>query len=97
MGNRDAHLIPTLVSVDATWTQYGACHSSRIDPDIWFPIDPAGMDAVTARSICSRCPVRDLCAAEADNRPDTIGIWGGQDENERRNNRRRQKEKSRRS
>jgi WhiB family transcriptional regulator, redox-sensing transcriptional regulator len=64
------------------WGQQAACASRCFDPDSWFaPADDERQ--MVARDVCSTCPVRRSCLAQAlvVNEPD--GIWGGFDETER--------------
>jgi WhiB family transcriptional regulator, redox-sensing transcriptional regulator len=68
------------------WHRRSLCTGE--DPDRFFPSH--GDPAATAREICAACPVRGDClnyATEADE----FGIWGGLDQQERRNLKRRQR------
>lgn len=65
------------------WRSRGLCVGE--DPDMFFPSH--GEPGTKARQICDGCAVRDQCldyAVEADE----FGIWGGLDQQERRNLRR---------
>jgi WhiB family redox-sensing transcriptional regulator len=57
------------------------------DPDVCFPF--RGGPGAAARAICAACPVRDECLMYA-TAADEFGIWGGLDQQERRNRKRRE-------
>jgi WhiB family redox-sensing transcriptional regulator len=68
-----------------SWAEQARCAGT--DPEIFFP--PRKDPGTEARKMCAACPVRSPCleyALEADERS---GIWGGQDEDQRRILRRR--------
>jgi WhiB family redox-sensing transcriptional regulator len=78
-------LMPTAAShQDGYWFLRGACRSSDLPPDSWFPRNPIEADATAAKRVCRRCPVIEQCAREAFEGRNEFGIWGGQDERERR-------------
>ncbi|MDQ1679671.1 MAG: WhiB family transcriptional regulator, redox-sensing transcriptional regulator, partial [Frankiaceae bacterium] len=61
------------------WTTYAAC--KRRDPDELFV---QGAAQNRAKGVCSGCPVKSECLADAlDNRVE-FGVWGGMTERERR-------------
>ncbi len=61
------------------WTVSAACSSG--DPDELFV---SGAAQNRAKTVCSACPVRTECLADAlDNRVE-FGVWGGMTERERR-------------
>ena len=61
------------------WTSYAAC--KRRDPDELFV---QGAAQNRAKTVCSGCPVKSECLADAlDNRVE-FGVWGGMTERERR-------------
>ncbi len=63
----------------ATWTSRAACQGR--DPDSLFV---QGAAQNRAKRLCSACPVRTECLADAlDNRVE-FGVWGGMTERERR-------------
>jgi WhiB family transcriptional regulator, redox-sensing transcriptional regulator len=69
------------------WTDDAACRD--YDTELFFPVGtsgPALRQAERAKAICRRCPVRAACLAWALGHPleAEFGIWGGQDEDERR-------------
>ena len=62
-----------------------------MDPEWWFPVEPKG--PALAQFICSTCPVRTQCAAEALVAGIPDGVWGGLTADDRpRMRRRRRKE-----
>lgn len=61
------------------WHALGACVG---ETDLMFSDEPS--DKARARGLCSTCPVRKPCLAEALLRREPEGIWGGLDENQRR-------------
>lgn len=64
---------------DNEWSSKAACRAA--EPDQLFV---SGADQHKAKAICSTCPVRAQCLAEAlDNRIEW-GVWGGMTERERR-------------
>src|SRR5947209_17935502 len=50
------------------------CHVS--DPDLWFADSPSDLER--ANELCTDCPVRRACLAEALNRAEPWGVWGGE-------------------
>ncbi|MEV5342669.1 WhiB family transcriptional regulator [Streptomyces sp. NPDC052773] len=67
------------------WREQAACRHE--DPDLFFPIGtsgPALMQTEQAKAICRRCPVREPCLQWALETDQTIGVWGGTSETERR-------------
>jgi WhiB family transcriptional regulator, redox-sensing transcriptional regulator len=67
------------------WREHAACRDE--DPDLFFPIGtsgPALLQTEQAKAVCHRCPVRDQCLEWALDTGQSIGVWGGTDENERR-------------
>nr|BFD86455.1 WhiB family transcriptional regulator [Streptomyces sp. Xyl84] len=72
------------------WREHAACRHE--DPDLFFPIGttgPALVQTEQAKAVCRRCPVRDECLEWALDTAQTLGVWGGTSENERRALRRR--------
>ena len=61
----------------APWRQQAACKG--VDVEVFYPNGSVGRDspAEEAKAICRRCPVRRECAADAKERDETWGIWGG--------------------
>jgi WhiB family redox-sensing transcriptional regulator len=50
------------------------CHTD--DPELWFAEEPAHIDR--ARALCARCPLIRECLAEAIERREPWGVWGGE-------------------
>ena len=72
--------MPTLVQ-DGHWTALAECGTGKLAPDALFVEGAAQREA---RTVCTGCPVRLACLADAlDNRMD-FGVWGGMTERERR-------------
>jgi WhiB family redox-sensing transcriptional regulator len=72
------------------WRDHAACRHE--DPDLFFPIGdtgPALVQQEQAKSVCRRCPVQEQCLRWALDSGQTLGVWGGTSENERRALRRR--------
>ncbi len=66
---------------DAHWAASAACGLGKVSPDALFVEGAAQREA---RAVCTGCPVRLECLADAlDNRMD-FGVWGGMTERERR-------------
>ncbi|MGH3874673.1 MAG: WhiB family transcriptional regulator [Pseudonocardiaceae bacterium] len=61
------------------WRYRGLC--GRHDPDRLFV---AGAAQRQAKVVCTPCPVRVRCLAEALDRRIEFGVWGGMTERERR-------------
>ncbi len=70
----------------APWRESAACR--RADPDLFVPLGSAGPATATevarAKAICAGCPVRRPCLAYALITGQEYGIWGGCDEQDRR-------------
>ena len=67
------------------WREYAACRTE--DPDLFFPIGttgPAALQTEQAKAVCRTCPVREQCLRRALDTGQTIGVWGGTSELERR-------------
>jgi WhiB family redox-sensing transcriptional regulator len=63
-----------------TWMERAQCRGE--DPSLWFP--SLGTDPVKALVICSICPVREECLNYARAHVETVGVWGGATQQERR-------------
>jgi WhiB family redox-sensing transcriptional regulator len=46
------------------------------DPDLWFADSPADLEK--AKALCADCPIRRQCLAEALERSEPWGVWGGE-------------------
>ncbi|KOV93113.1 transcription factor WhiB [Streptomyces sp. NRRL B-1140] len=68
------------------WRDHAACRHE--DPELFFPIGtsgPALLQTEQAKAVCRRrCPVQDECLQWALDTGQSIGVWGGTSENERR-------------
>ncbi|MFF9625237.1 WhiB family transcriptional regulator [Streptomyces griseosporeus] len=67
------------------WRDRAECRTE--DPDLFFPIGTSGpslMQTEQAKAVCRRCPVREPCLQFALDTGQTLGVWGGTGENERR-------------
>ena len=72
------------------WRDKAACRD--LAPDLFFPIGetgPAVAHAAQAKAVCCSCPVVEHCLEFAVRTNQEYGIWGGTDEEERRQLRRR--------
>ncbi len=67
-------------SSDASWRVDALC--AQTDPEAFYP--EKGGTTSQAKSICRCCTVRAGCLAEALERDERFGIWGGMSERERR-------------
>jgi WhiB family transcriptional regulator, redox-sensing transcriptional regulator len=50
------------------------CH--QVDPDLFFAESP--VDVERAKALCLDCPLRRSCLADAIDRREPWGVWGGQ-------------------
>jgi len=67
------------------WRRSAACQEA--DPDLFFPVSPAGLgrdEAARAKAICASCQVRRRCLQFALGTHQAHGVWGGTTEDERR-------------
>jgi WhiB family redox-sensing transcriptional regulator len=72
------------IDLDRSWTGRAACLGC--DPDLFYP--SRGESCVEAKAVCQVCPVRTECLEFALATGETLGIWGGTSERERRRIRR---------
>jgi WhiB family redox-sensing transcriptional regulator len=71
------------------WRALAACRS--VDANLFFPsgsTGPAVAELQTAKAFCRSCPVQRACLEFALETNQEDGVWGGQDETERRKLRR---------
>lgn len=71
------------------WRDGAACRD--VDPELFFPIGVSGTavgQAKAAKAVCSGCPVTEKCLSFAVTTNQEYGVWGGLDEEERREVRR---------
>ncbi|GAB2789306.1 WhiB family transcriptional regulator [Streptomyces chlorus] len=62
-----------------------ACRNE--DPELFFPIGtsgPALLQTEQAKGVCRRCPVQQQCLDWAMDTGQSLGVWGGTSETERR-------------
>ncbi|MET7982110.1 MULTISPECIES: WhiB family transcriptional regulator [unclassified Streptomyces] len=67
------------------WREGASCRT--VDPDLFFPIGstgPAVLQIQEAKAVCTGCPVREQCLSWALDTGQTVGVWGGTSEAERR-------------
>lgn len=57
------------------WQSRALC--AQVDPELWFPEKGQTAQALAAKRICRRCPVRVPCLADALAGQEQDGIWGG--------------------
>ncbi|MFJ7067530.1 WhiB family transcriptional regulator [Streptomyces sp. NPDC101115] len=62
------------------WSASALC--AQVDPGLFFPTK--GNGCPEARRVCLACPVRAECLAEALDRNEPAGMWGGLTTRERR-------------
>jgi WhiB family redox-sensing transcriptional regulator len=74
----DGVKLPTALA----WRTKGSCRGS--DSMIFYPPSDDDSLAVTAKEICSACPVRKPCLEFALSTREKHGVWGGLTERERR-------------
>ena len=68
-----------------SWLDRAACRD--VDPEIFFPIGRgmlAERQAIQAKVVCQRCPVRPECLKWAQFHASGDGVWAGFDADERR-------------
>ncbi|MDT3728159.1 WhiB family transcriptional regulator [Streptomyces sp. DSM 41972] len=67
------------------WRHDAACRAE--DPELFFPIGtsgPALLQTEQAKAVCRGCPVQEQCLEWALETGQSIGVWGGTSETERR-------------
>jgi WhiB family redox-sensing transcriptional regulator len=69
---------------DRTWQTKANCMG--VDPDLFFP--ERGASTREAKEVCRGCVVREDCLEYALANGETVGLWGGLSERERRRLRR---------
>jgi WhiB family redox-sensing transcriptional regulator len=66
------------------WWRAAACRGA--DPDMFFPVSPAGPggeEIARAKAVCASCRVRPQCLRFALATHQAHGVWGGMTEEER--------------
>jgi WhiB family redox-sensing transcriptional regulator len=74
---------------ETAWIERARCIGE--DPELFFPVGtsgPALEQTERAKAVCFACPVIDTCLAWALDSCQDAGVWGGLDEEERREIRR---------
>lgn len=74
----------------ARWRHAAACHD--VDPELFFPVGVTGQaveQTEQAKAVCATCSVAEECLIFAVTTNQEYGVWGGLDEDERRDVRRR--------
>ena len=66
--------------MDTHWIRNARCLDS--DPEAFFATDSDTVKGI--KKMCARCPVRTPCLEESVRTLASHGVWGGQDEDERR-------------
>jgi WhiB family transcriptional regulator, redox-sensing transcriptional regulator len=64
-----------------TWREAGRCKGA--DPEVFYPEDDED-EGISAKAICDKCPVREICLEHAITNREKIGVWGGYTARERR-------------
>lgn len=67
------------------WRTRAACRDE--DPDLFFPIGTSGsalLQTEQAKEVCRSCPVQQQCLDWAMDTGQSLGVWGGTSETERR-------------
>ncbi|MGW8792279.1 WhiB family transcriptional regulator [Streptomyces althioticus] len=66
------------------WRHDAACRTE--DPELFFPIGTSGalLQTEQAKAVCRGCPVQEQCLEWALETGQSIGVWGGTSETERR-------------
>lgn len=80
----DIDVAPMWEAPDRSWREHAACRGCN--PELFHPT--RGQDVSDAKRICAVCPVADICLQWALENNETMGVWGGRSERERRTMRR---------
>jgi WhiB family redox-sensing transcriptional regulator len=82
----DISRLPVPLIENWEWQLHGACRSE--DTELFFHPEGergprrSGRQA-SAKAVCARCPVLDLCRQHALSAREPYGVWGGMSESER--------------
>jgi len=68
-----------MTDASAAWQDKALC--AEVGGDLWFP--EKGESTREAKAVCRACPVRAECLADAVERGERFGIWGGVSERQR--------------
>lgn len=66
------------------WMTSGACRTSGLTADTWFPHKDDHKTKAVAKTVCHTCPVISDCLDYALTHREERGIWGGLSPRERR-------------
>ncbi|MFD8509637.1 WhiB family transcriptional regulator [Streptomyces antimycoticus] len=94
---RRPNLAPDTLPRPEHWGKRAACR--KVDPAVFFPEDQGAAESLIAeqaKGYCRRCPAVDDCLAEALQRGERFGVWGGLTAPERRALLRRRREEAKR-
>ena len=78
-------LRPAPPSGGPDWRRQAACR--QMPADMFFPVGTSGMaveEVQAAKAVCGACPVSEQCLEFSLQTRQEFGIWGGTDEDERR-------------
>ena len=66
------------MTVTTTWLPMSAdtALACSTNPDLFFAESP--LDVARAKELCASCPVRAACLADALDRAEPWGVWGGE-------------------
>lgn len=73
----------------SAWMKQAACRGCN--PDLFFPTRGDNAQVKEAKAICARCPVRSECLEHALDTGESLGVWGGMSERQRKTERRRRR------
>lgn len=94
---RRPNLAPDTLPRPEHWGKHAPCR--KADPGLFFPEEHGAAESLIAeqaKAYCRRCPAVDDCLAEALQRGEGFGVWGGLTARERRALLRRRREEARR-
>lgn len=66
---------------EAEWHERAACREH--DPCLWYPEKETQLQVGEAKGVCAGCPVQAACLADALDRREPYGVWGGMTTSER--------------
>lgn len=69
---------------DTSWMRRGACRVNKVPTWVFYPGRGDNETVAYAKDTCSTCGVQDECLAYAMRTKQTVGVWGGKSEAERR-------------
>lgn len=74
-------IVNMALSVTQSWTRYARC--AEYGAPGMFPSDQDEVGIELAKQTCDGCPVKALCLADAMDRGEQWGVWGGLTTSER--------------